>query len=103
SVLEAKMLNVVAYRGYTVPVEQMAEAIDGICQRAAKLGVRIALEFLPESGIPDMGYATRLLEVCDRPNCGLTLDVFHLDRSGGTVDDLRRLPMGAISGIQISD
>jgi sugar phosphate isomerase/epimerase len=103
SALGARMLNLVAYRGQVVPVEQMAEAVSGICRRAAPLGVQVALEFVPESGVPDLGRAQQVLDACDQPNRGLTLDVFHLARSGGTVEDVRRLPPGAVAAVQISD
>ena len=43
------------------------------------------------------------MDACGEPNACVLLDVFHLDRSGGTVDDVRRLPPGAIAGIQLSD
>jgi sugar phosphate isomerase/epimerase len=101
--LGTSILNVVAYQGKVVPVSEMADALGGLCQRAAPLGIRIALEFLPESGIPDVQHARRVLEACDQPNLGLMLDVFHLGRSGGTVDDVRRFAAGAITSIQLSD
>ena len=70
------------------PVEQMAEAVRGICRRAAPRGIQVSLEFVPESGIPDLDRARPILQACNEPNCGLTLDLFHLAQSGGTV--LRR-------------
>ena len=103
SALGAAMLNVAAYRGSQVPLEQMAEAIGGICRRAAPHGILVALEFLPESGIPDIGHAVRLIEACGEANCGMTLDTFHLGRSGGGAEDIRALPKGIIGGIQIGD
>jgi sugar phosphate isomerase/epimerase len=103
SALGAKILNLVAYRGQVVPVEQMAEAIGATCRRAAELGLQVAMEFLPESGIPDIDHARRLWEACNEPNCGILLDVFHLGRSGGTVDSVSRLAPGTIAAIQISD
>jgi sugar phosphate isomerase/epimerase len=101
--LGAGILNVVAYRGAVVPVSEMAEAVTAICRRAADSGIRIALEFLPESGMPDVHHARQVLEACRQPNAGLLLDVFHLGRSGGTVDDVRRLAPRTITSIQISD
>ncbi len=101
--LGAGMLNVAAYRGSQVPLEVMADAIGGICRRAAPHGILVELEFLPESGIPDIGHAVRLIELCGEANCGLTLDVFHLGRSGGGAEDIRRLPKDIIGGIQIGD
>ena len=101
--LGAKILNVVAYRGQVVPVREMADAINGICRRAATLGIQVALEFLPESGIPDIHRARQILEACNQHNLGLMLDVFHLGRSGGTVNDVAPFRPGAIASIQISD
>jgi sugar phosphate isomerase/epimerase len=103
SALGASLLNVVAYRGHVVPVEQMAEAVAGICRRAQPLGIKIALEFLPDSGIPDIDSASQVIAGCGERNCGMTLDVFHLARSGHTVEAVRRLPAGTIAGIQLSD
>ena len=100
--LGAGMLNVIAYRAAPVPIEEMSGALDRIAARAAAAGVRLALEFLPDSGVPDIDHARRLIAAC-AGGCGITLDVFHLDRSGGTVDDVRRLAPGAVACIQISD
>lgn len=103
SALGASILNVIAYRGNIVPVERMAEAVSAICRSAADLGMGIALEFVPESGIPDLPHARRVWEACNQPNCGILLDTFHLGRSGGTVEDVLSLPKGAIAAVQISD
>jgi sugar phosphate isomerase/epimerase len=101
--LGASIVNVVHYMGPPVPVDMLAVAVGGICRRAAPLGLRICLEFFPGSGIPDLPFALSVVEACGEANAAVLLDVFHLDRSGGTVDDVRRLPQGAIAGIQLSD
>jgi sugar phosphate isomerase/epimerase len=102
-VLEAPYLNVSLFRGRRVPLAEMADAIGGLCRRAAARGVAIALEFYPESGLPDLDFALGVVHSCGEPNCAITLDVWHLARSGGTVEDVRRLPPGVIAGMQISD
>ena len=53
--------------------------------------------------MPNLAVAQSIVEACGEPNVGVLLDVFHLDRSGGTADDVRRLPPGALPGIQLSD
>lgn len=102
-VLGASIVNVTHYLGVPVPLEQLAGAISGICRRARDRGLQIALEFIPDTGLPDLEFTQAVVEACGEPNCGITLDFFHLDRSGGTVEDVRRLPRGAIAGVQISD
>ncbi len=103
TVLGASIVNVVHYMGPAVPVDTLAAAVGDICRRAAPLGLRICLEFFPGSGIPDLPTALSVVEACGEANATVLLDVCHLDRSGGTVDDVRRLPPGVLAGIQLSD
>jgi len=101
--LGASIVNLTHYMGRSLPVEVAADAVAAVCRRAAPHGLRICLEFFPDSGLPDLQFAQAVVAACGEPNAGVLLDVFHLDRSGGTVDDVRRLPPGAIEGIQLSD
>jgi len=103
TVLGASVVNVTHYMGRATPTALLADALGGAARRAAELGLRLSLEFFPDSGLPDIRVAQSVIEACGEANVGLLLDVFHLDRSGGTVDDVRRLPPGAIAGIQLSD
>jgi sugar phosphate isomerase/epimerase len=101
--LGARIVNVTHYLGRPLPVEVAADAVGEVCRHAAPLGLRVCLEFIPDSGLPDLQFAQTVVETCGEPNATVLLDVFHLDRSGGTIDDVRRLPPGAIAGIQLSD
>ncbi len=101
--LGASIVNVTHYLGQPLPLDAMAGALAGVCRRAAPLGLRICLEFFPDSGLPDITFAQSVIEACGESNASLLLDLFHLDRSGGTVEDIRRLPARAIAGIQLSD
>jgi sugar phosphate isomerase/epimerase len=101
--LEARIVNVNHYRGHLLPQEEMAEAVGKVCHRARKRGLTIALEFIADTGLPSLPFAQAMTEACGEPNCAIVLDFAHLDRSGGTVDDVRRLRPGAIANIQISD
>jgi sugar phosphate isomerase/epimerase len=101
--LGASIVNVTHYLGRPLALPVLADAVGGVCRRAAPLGLRVCLEFIPDSGLRDLPFAQSVVDACGEPNAGLLLDVFHLDRSGGTVDDVRRLPPDAIAGIQLSD
>ena len=101
--LEAPWVNVSHFLGHVVPFEEMAEAIGNTCRRAAASGLGIALEFNPDTGLPDMGYAQRIAEACGEANCKITLDFWHLDRCGGDVADIGALPPSALAGLQLSD
>jgi sugar phosphate isomerase/epimerase len=103
TVLGASIVNVTHYMGRPLPAGVLADALGDVARRAAALELRISVEFIPDSGLPDLPFAQSVIESCGGENVGLLLDVFHLDRSGGTVDDVRCLPRGAIAGIQLSD
>jgi sugar phosphate isomerase/epimerase len=101
--LEAPWVNISLFRHSMVPFQEMADAIGGVCRRAAARGLGVALEFSPGSALPDLGYAQRIAEATGESNCKITLDIWHLDRSGGDVEDIRRLPPNAIGGFQLDD
>jgi sugar phosphate isomerase/epimerase len=102
-VLGAKLVNTTALLCAPVPIDQMAEAVAALCGRAAEHGLRIVLEFIPHTGLPNLAFAQAVAEASGASNVGVLLDTFHFDRTGGTAEDVRRLPAGAIAAIQISD
>jgi sugar phosphate isomerase/epimerase len=101
--LEAPIINVSPFGGVPVPLAELAEWVGGLCSEAARHGVVIALEFMPGTAIPDLASAHAIAEACGEPNCGAMLDTWHFARAGGTIEDIARLPPGAIAGLQLSD
>ncbi len=76
-----------------------------VCDAAAERGMRVGVEFLPWSAIPDLRTAWRLVEESGRDNAGLHLDTFHWQRQPGGPDDttLRHVPGERIHVLQICD
>jgi sugar phosphate isomerase/epimerase len=103
SALGASVVNVTHYMGRLVPVDALAEALAGVCRRAAPIGLRVCLEAIPNSGVPDLAFAQSIVDACGEHNAAVLLDVFHFDRAGSTIHDIQFLPRGAIAGIQLSD
>jgi len=101
--LEAPVLNLTHYRGNPVELPVLAEAIGEVCRTAGERGRALALEFVPDSGIPSIHAARSLAETCGEANCGILLDTWHLARSGGTIADIEALPAGMIRAFQLSD
>jgi sugar phosphate isomerase/epimerase len=96
--------NVPHYRGDPkTPVSEFVDSFGPFCERAGKRGISIGLEFLPGTGIHDLHAANRISEAIGLPNVGVTVDTWHLARSRGTTDDVRRLPPGRIKAFQVSD
>jgi sugar phosphate isomerase/epimerase len=85
------------------PTDEVADAFGRFADRAAGHGVRIHLEFVPPSRIPDLASAWAVVEQAGRDNAGLVMDTFHLGRSGATADDVAAIPLDKIFQIQLCD
>ncbi len=82
---------------------EVAERVGALADRAARLDVRVALEFMPWTAVPDLATARRVVSRAARHNLGLLVDVWHLHRTGGTAHDLRDLAPGELFGVQVAD
>lgn len=104
--LAAPIVNVCHYpyyEGGAVVLQEMIDSVGAISRAAEARGVRIVLEFVPNTGIPDLANALAIVSGVAMANCGIMLDPWHLSRSGGTVEDVRALPAGTIGGLQLDD
>ena len=86
---------------------EASEAVYGRVAACAEIfndsGVRLALEFLPYSGIRTLADAR---DVCIRVGydaCGILIDTLHLLRSGGTPRDVAALSAAEIACVQLAD
>ncbi len=100
SAVGATAVNVVHIDGSPTPLEDLAAALGPLCGRAAARGLRIVVEFLPGTGIPDVATASELVRAVGAANLGICLDSWHLARSGGAVEDVDPATVGAV---QLSD
>ena len=85
-----------------VDLDQAAERFAGVCDRAREHGLAAAIEFLPWTGIPDVGTASEIVARAGRSNGGILFDSWHHFR--GTNDDeaLRAIPGAQILGVQLN-
>jgi len=96
-------LNVAHYMGAPTPVEALADAVAGVAQRAARHGLAVCVEFMPEGSLVDLPTAARIVELAGAPNVGVMLDTWHFFRTGGTPADVAALHPGTVTGLQVSD
>lgn len=96
-------MTVIEPYGREVPAELGAEAFAAVCDRAAGLGMRVHLEFIPFTGIPDLATAWEIVRLADRPNGGLVFDTWHylLGKPDGGL--LGTIPGEKIFVVQVSD
>jgi sugar phosphate isomerase/epimerase len=74
-----------------------------ICDKAAERGLRVGIEFVPFSNIPDVATAWSIVEKSGRPNAGLIVDLWHHIRGGGDDAALARVAPDRIYTVQFSD
>jgi sugar phosphate isomerase/epimerase len=101
--LGAPAVNVVHFGGHPVPFAQMADALGALAERAARRGLQILIEFLPDTGIPDLTVALRLARAVGQGNLRVMLDTWHLARTGGGPSQLGGDAAALIGGVQVSD
>jgi sugar phosphate isomerase/epimerase len=101
--LEAETVNLAHFGGGAVAESEFIDCLGPLAQRAHRHGLRLTLEFLPESAIPDLQSAQRIVSAVGAPNLGVMLDTWHFARTHGSAAQLAALPRGLLSGLQISD
>lgn len=85
-----------------LPVDRMTEAFAGLCDRVGP-DLTVALEFMPYSGVPDLGTAWQVIRDAGRANGALIVDVWHWARAGMTAADLASVPAASIIAVQLCD
>ena len=91
------------YGEFEGSLEEAAASFGRACDHVAGCGLRLALEFLPWTNVPDAGVALELVERADRPNGGLCIDTWHHYRGAADEALLRRVPAERIVSLQIDD
>jgi sugar phosphate isomerase/epimerase len=84
---------------------QATEGFSTLCGMAEAEGVRVCLEFLPWTGIPDLRTAWQIVHDAGAANGGLLVDTWHWTRQPGgpDFDLLRQIPGDRIHFVQLSD
>ena len=83
--------------------DDLAGEFAALCAQAAEHGVMIGLEMLPFSMLPNLGTALEMVAAADAPNGGLLVDIWHVMRSGGTMEEVARLPARFIIAAELCD
>ena len=94
---------VIVANGFDRDEGRFTELFGRYCELAQQSGIRVALEFLPYSGVRNLEAAMRIVDACGADNAGVLLDALHLERSGGTPDDIRTVPPARIVFAQLCD
>jgi sugar phosphate isomerase/epimerase len=99
----ARSLNAVDVFGGDWTVDDAAECLAALCDRAREHGLLVHVEFLPWSRIPDLGTAVAVARGAGRANAGIAVDSWHLARSNSDLAELRALDGDLVIGVQLND
>jgi sugar phosphate isomerase/epimerase len=85
-------------------LREAAQSLREVGDMAARHGVKLALEFNSQAEqLNTLAKARELLALAGHRHCGLLLDTYHLQRSGGAPRDLDDLGAAEIFYVQYSD
>ena len=84
-------------------IERVAERFAQLCDRAVHHGLRVALEFMPWTGITDAATAWEIVRLADRHNGGVLVDTWHYFRGAADPAQLRAIPPEGVFSVQIND
>lgn len=101
--LGAGLVTVLALYDDRVDSVEGARCFAALCDRAAERDLRLALEFIPGTGIADLATAMEIVRRADRANGGLMLDSWHFFRAGADFAGLKAIPPDALFAIQLGD
>jgi sugar phosphate isomerase/epimerase len=98
-----RSLNAIDAFGGDWGVDAAAEAFASLCDRAARHGLLVHLEFMPWSRIPDVGSAWEIARRAERPNAGIVVDSWHFFRGNPDWKALARIPGDRVGAVQLAD
>ncbi|HJY80149.1 MAG TPA: sugar phosphate isomerase/epimerase [Candidatus Binatia bacterium] len=93
----------IGVRGTLPALGVVADHFAALCDRAARHGLLVALEFLPWSDISDAGMAWEIVRRAECDNGGILIDSWHYFRGAADPAQVRAIPAEQFFAIQFDD
>ena len=103
---ELGLRSILAVGGYdkdAVPLNALIDGFGRLCDKAAAIGVRVDLEFMPFWGLPDLAAAWAIVGGAGRANSGITVDTWHFSKGNLDMELLKTLPDEKFVAVQVND
>ncbi len=81
----------------------LADLLARLCELGRTYGLAMNLEPTPWTGVRTLAEAVRVVQSTGQPNARVLIDTLHLDRSGGTPEDIAAVPRALIAYAQVCD
>jgi sugar phosphate isomerase/epimerase len=103
SELGARFVNVLLHGREEASVDDAAAVLAGVCERAAKFGLRAHTEFSRNRVVRDIPTAAAVVQATGRDDTGLLVDAWHVHFGPGSFADLAVIPGLLVTGVQLND
>jgi sugar phosphate isomerase/epimerase len=101
--LHAKHVKIGDFYNTACPLPRVVEAFAALCQEAENYGATIGFEFMPSSMINNLKDALFMVETAGARNGGLILDIVHVVNLGISCEEMRRIPLRYLIGLELND
>jgi sugar phosphate isomerase/epimerase len=102
-VLRAKHIKVGDFYNTPYSMPRLVESFAALCKEAENAGTTIAFELMGSSMIDNLPDAITLVESAGAKNGGLILDIVQVEHLGIPFDEIRRIPLQYLLGIELND
>ncbi len=96
-------IGVLVANGFDPDEARFTDVFSRYCELAEKARIRVALEFLPYSGVRNLDAALRIIEASGSRTAGVLLDALHLERSGAAPHVISEIAPERIVFAQLCD
>jgi sugar phosphate isomerase/epimerase len=86
---------------YSMP--HLVEAFAALCREAENAGTTVGFELMGSSMIDNLKDAITLVETAAAKNGGLILDIVQVEHLGMTFEEISRIPLQYLLGIELND
>jgi sugar phosphate isomerase/epimerase len=83
--------------------DRMIESFAQLCADAAEVGTAIVVEMLPIGNVSSLDAALHLVQGAGATNGGLLLDMWHVHRTGTSLEAVAALPAGSVLHVELDD
>ncbi len=82
---------------------RMAAEFAKLCEEVGKINATVSLEFMPFSIVRNIEDGLAVVQAADQPNGGLTVDAWHVARSGDPFSKVAEIPARFIKSVELDD
>lgn len=101
--LRAKHIKIGDFYNTPYSMPRLVEAFAALCQEAENAGTTIGFELMGSSMINNLKDAITLVKTAGARNGGLILDIVQVEYLGITFEDISRIPLQYLMGIELND